>query len=945
MRTKTILFLLTSILTMTVILFQSCKKDSPKTEEPEIEYTEDGLQVGEPPMQQDLIIVDTTTMQIKVDQAVIPDDLEKDYVLQLNGFEASELKPGMVIADFSENGRIWVVKEVSPNKSVTTVIANLGTLATLLTNVVMEVSTAGNRAKMQSDNPNKLEWGKFKMISGNGDPVIEFNINNINIGEIYNQNGVEISVNANNVELNFTDFEVYRNESGTFAVTVPNGLVEVNNAVDFKVRFNPISGFYFGIPMTLGSIKEYKSSIYSVVDSDITLNIQATTNGTVGLVNYDKEIGSYKKFVPIPPYFFMVVQVDLKAKLSIDTEAEFNVTPHYITKDNFEMRVDYNGLLADNDLSVYSQNIENEVATNINGDFNLGQRLEIVPEVRILAYGLLGPSGKIITYEKLELDAELNNDLVNWDVDLDVGMDYYASMDVSFLNYGNTTQSILNKQGNLFNFDLYNAPYQSEIISGNNQTGETGSLLAEPIKVRVKDNFNNAIPYVAIHFETETNNGTFENDYVYTNMEGIAENNWTLGNTVSTQSANIFVEDGEGNTITGTQLSINATATSSGSNTPPTALFSVSPTSGTTTSNFAFDASGSTDNEDPTSQLEVRWDFDGNGSWDTSWDADKTISHQYTSEGTYNATIEVKDTEGLTNEYSKSITVSNDNTPPTAFFTISPSSGTTSTNFVFDASGSSDNEDPTSQLEVRWDFDGNGSWDTSWDTDKTITHQYSSEGTYNATLEVKDTEGLTDEYSISIIISNGGGSGIFTDPRDGQTYNTVTIGNQTWFAENLNYETSNSWWYNNSSANGDVYGRLYTWDAALTACPAGWHLPSDEEWKTLEMALGMSQSEADAEGWRGTDEGGKMKETGTTHWTSPNYGATNSSGFSALPGGSLNDGSNFDYVGSSGIWWSATEWEYNSTCAWCRSLYTVFVDVSRDRPSKESGFSVRCVRD
>ena len=183
----------------------------------------------------------------------------------------------------------------------------------------------------------------------------------------------------------------------------------------------------------------------------------------------------------------------------------------------------------------------------------------------------------------------------------------------------------------------------------------------------------------------------------------------------------------------------------------------------------------------------------------------------------------------------------------------------------------------------------------------------------------------------------------FTDSRDNKNYTTVQIGNQCWMAENLNYETSNSWWYNNNSANGNIYGRLYTWDAALTACPSGWSLPSDDEWKTMEMALGMSQSEADDTGYRGTDEGGKMKETGTIHWNSPNTGATNTSGFTALPGGGRGSSGSFDSLGSYGGWWSSGE--DSGTLAWGRSLHYGDGRVGRGYGGKTGGFSVRCLKD
>ena len=101
-------------------------------------------------------------------------------------------------------------------------------------------------------------------------------------------------------------------------------------------------------------------------------------------------------------------------------------------------------------------------------------------------------------------------------------------------------------------------------------------------------------------------------------------------------------------------------------------------------------------------------------------------------------------------------------------------------------------------------------------------------------------------------------------------------------AENLNYKTTKRCCYNNNAVNCEKYGRLYNWDAALKACPLGWHLPSDVEWKTLEMYLGMSQSMSHDKGYRGTYEGKQMKFT--SGWAD-NGNGTNSSGFDALPGG------------------------------------------------------------
>ncbi len=376
------------------------------------------------------------------------------------------------------------------------------------------------------------------------------------------------------------------------------------------------------------------------------------------------------------------------------------------------------------------------------------------------------------------------------------------------------------------------------------------------------------------------------------------------------------------------------------SNTPPEPNFTVSPTSGQVRTIFSFDASASTDDYDPSSSLQVRWDFDGDGSWDTDWDTNKTQNHQYSLAGSYTAKLEVKDNEGLTAQYSNIITVIA-NAQPTAFFTLTPSEGLISTVFTFDASASSDDYDPSSSLQVRWDFEGDGIWDTDWDTNKVQNHQYTTGGSYIAKLEVKDTEGLTSQITTFVYV-NEGCAGETHISYGGQTYEITEIGAQCWMAENLNYETDDSWWYDNSSANGDTYGRLYTWEAALTACPTGWHLPSDEEWKTMEMALGMSQDEADGTGWRGTDQAKQMKSS--SGWDN-NGNGNNTSGFDAKPGGCIAYGGSFSFsdLGGGAYWWSSRE--YSDTKAWLRFMHDNLDQVNRYYHIKPLGLSIRCLKD
>ena len=190
-------------------------------------------------------------------------------------------------------------------------------------------------------------------------------------------------------------------------------------------------------------------------------------------------------------------------------------------------------------------------------------------------------------------------------------------------------------------------------------------------------------------------------------------------------------------------------------------------------------------------------------------------------------------------------------------------------------------------------------------------------------------------------VSTNSKTGSFTDSRDGKTYKTVQIGNQVWMTENLAYYGGNGCWaFNNDEKNIATYGRLYTWDAAKAACPTGWHLPTDNEWKQLEMAIGMSQSTVDDSDWRGTNEGIKLKAT--SYWNS-NGNGTDDFSFSGLPGGFRATDGRFEDLKRRGGWWTSTEIYANY--AWTRYLLYAAPKINRGYFGKDFGCSVRCVRD
>jgi len=204
---------------------------------------------------------------------------------------------------------------------------------------------------------------------------------------------------------------------------------------------------------------------------------------------------------------------------------------------------------------------------------------------------------------------------------------------------------------------------------------------------------------------------------------------------------------------------------------------------------------------------------------------------------------------------------------------------------------------------------------------------------------------------------------------DGNVYQIVQIGDQVWMAENLKVThyndgseiptgySSSEWGnlstgayavYGDNESNAEIYGNLYNWyavDDSRNIAPEGWHVPTDDEIKELEMYLGMSQEEADDTGWRGTNEGSKLAGRADL-WTdgnlenNPEFGT---SGFNLLPGGYRYVGGSYGGMGLLGCFWSSTEG--GSGNAWNRALHCSYSGIARSNYYKEGGFSVRCVRD
>ena len=672
-----------------------------------------------------------------------------------------------------------------------------------------------------------------------------------------------------------------------------------------------------------------------------TLVPELIIHGTSKLVNIPKEwklyqqdaivmIGSVPVWVSADASVVALFTIDangtVDAKLTYTYEREYNAGIFYGHHDK-------------KFTTLYNATVPVKTITPvITGEASLDQSFQLGPKFSLKLFNAL--TGYIEFYAlKENFNACINNQL-DWNASIDLSSEFVLGGYLEIAKHKFFEDDLCRSN----TFGWFNDKFPSNITkeSGDMQSGTLGQNLTYPVKVKVQSDWGIPMPLVNVYFEPV--NGSVQNVIVKTKADGTAETNWTPDNTVGTHYLNAYVKDCNSNVINKTTFTsyVNAVKT---------------------------DCEKST--------LDMTLDIDKTNNTIKPIVKRGVLPYQYSTDGiNYQTTVPVlaltnattykfyvQDAKGCT--ISKSFTNTNN---PCA-----------NTDIILDIS--IDNR--IKKIEVT-PQGGKAPYQYAYVTPSTYTtnntQTFYSSGVY--TVYVKDANACEAHSSITIqaikdsivILFNPNLTyGTVTDI-EGNVYKTITIGTQTWTAENLKTTKYNDGisipliidddtWQNvttpaycnyNNTINVDTintYGRLYNWYTINTGklCPTDWHVPTDTEWNSLEKYLDNTV-DTTIKGSVGTDIGNKLKEKGTTHWNSPNTNADNSSGFTALPGG-LRSSCFFGIfcsIGISGSWWSSTT--YSTDRAWCRSINYNQSNISRLHDCQifvnyNTGSSVRCLRD
>jgi len=671
------------------------------------------------------------------------------------------------------------------------------------------------------------------------------------------------------------------------------------------------------IGMYNGKIDRYYELALTASSSTSLLDQEFT------LLSMNKDIVFVLGGVPV----WVRTEFKIDGQVSVDISESINITHEYYKTSVYTAAIEYeNGQW--NYIYNESDYVQSNNSFSVTGD--LTQTFDIGPNITFKIYGIVGPYFDARLTEELNLCAYNEN----WQANMNIGGELSVGVKAEIL--GATLFDVSKTWSQRF----YNLqfPYNIEMISGNNQNYTSMASLAYPVKVKVMSNKGFSIAEALVHFSPQ-NGGNVSNNIVVTDANGYAQTTWTPGGSNSS-NLQAYILDCDGNNI----------------NNSPIVFTSYEGSNNCIQSSLSVSISISGNNISPVAQMGTppyTYSIDGNSYISTVPSITTTASSSYTfyvkdaNDCIAMASYSAPSDACLNSNLSLSLFVSGNTIEASA------AGGTPPYEYALDASS--------------------GSFASS--------NTFNNVSTGSHIVYVKEANGCI--ASANTYIYSSGGSGCTVTDIDGNTYSTVVIGNQEWIAENLkvthyadgtalvdgtgagnitgDYTTKYYFWYNDdSTANADTYGALYTWAAVMNGsassdanpsgvqgvCPTGWHVPSDAEW--TELTDYLTNNGYGYEG-SGNDIGKSMATTfgwkadGTPGNVGNDQASNNSSGFTALPGGYRSSYGAPSLLGSFASFWSATE--LNSSVAWGRGLGYDRSEVYRDYYYKFRGFSARCLKD
>lgn len=671
-------------------------------------------------------------------------------------------------------------------------------------------------------------------------------------------------------------------------------------------------------------------------------------------------------------YVWITFTVDLNCKVSAKLGTGSSATVGYYNTNKITLGARYENKDWKK-IEEFKQGTEIILPESLYGNIEL--KFEVFPIVKVKIYDVFGPFLKIgpnITYN---FQTSVNQQ--NWDNSLDFRADLSVGVAVDIL--GKKVLSYSPEPWHTDPINLYKSPKNLLLIDGDNQTGQTGKELEKPVVIKVTNSNDQPVDNVKVYFSL--NSGSVSESMVKSNSDGIAQTNWILSSSPGSQSLDIAILDGKDQIIPGCSFTINATATSS-------SLPSVITNSITNLTQTSATLNGNVTSDGGTTITARGFYWSETDQTPDSGDNKETVSGTtgsfiksitgLQSNTTYYYRAFATNSEGTsTGEVQQFITNQNLSIPAVTTNAITDITQTTATS---GGNVTSDGGATVTARGVCWSTSPNPTTANSKTTNGIGTGSFTSNInglTANTPYYVRayaiNSAGTSygDEVTLTTTAAEGPVYGSFTDPRDGNVYKTVTIGEQVWMAENLAYLPAVSpptygsytepfyyvYGYTGSDvstakqqANYTTYGVLYNWPAAFAACPAGWHLPSDAEWIALIDFL-----IADDNNYDGTLIGNKIAKsmTATTNWASSTIkGAVgntdypayrNKTGFSGLPGGYRGYDALYHSMGLASYWWSSTENGTNNAKGWGISNYSV--NISPNGNYTQAGYSVRCIKD